>query len=43
VAKLTESMLALNQQSTILTEIGVKQWVKAERKDYLALLEYTGE
>jgi ABC-type phosphate/phosphonate transport system substrate-binding protein len=43
VAKLTDSMLALNQQSTILSEIGVKQWVKAERKDYLALLEYTGE
>jgi ABC-type phosphate/phosphonate transport system substrate-binding protein len=44
IARLTESMLAMNQQQpAILTEIGVKQWAKAERKDYLALLEYTGE
>lgn len=43
VARLTESMLAMNQQSSILSEIGVKQWARAERKDYLALLEYTGE
>lgn len=43
VAKLTESMLAMNTQAGILSDIGVKQWAKAERKDYLALLEYTGE
>jgi hypothetical protein len=27
----------------LLAEIGVKQWQKADRKEYLALLEYTGE
>lgn len=27
----------------LLSEIGVKQWAKADRKEYLALLEYTGE
>lgn len=44
VAKLTESLLAMNSQSTgILSDIGVKQWVKADRKEYVALLEYTGE
>ena len=44
VARLTDSMLAMNQASpAILTDIGVKQWAKAERQEYLALLEYTGE
>jgi ABC-type phosphate/phosphonate transport system substrate-binding protein len=44
VAKLTESLLAMNNQSAgILSDIGVKQWAKADRADYLALLEYTGE
>lgn len=44
VAKLTESLLAMNSQSAgILSDIGVKQWAKADRADYLALLEYTGE
>jgi hypothetical protein len=43
VARLTESMLAMNSQSGLLADIGVKQWVKAERKEYLALLDYTGE
>ena len=44
VAKLTESLLAMNSQSaSILSDIGVKQWAKADRADYLALLEYTGE
>jgi ABC-type phosphate/phosphonate transport system substrate-binding protein len=43
VARLTETMMAMNNQSGILSDIGVKQWVKAERKDYLALLDYTGE
>jgi ABC-type phosphate/phosphonate transport system substrate-binding protein len=44
VGKLTESLLAMNSQSSgILSEIGVKQWVKAERKEYLALLDYTHE
>jgi ABC-type phosphate/phosphonate transport system substrate-binding protein len=44
VARLTESLLAMNSQFTgILADIGVKQWVRASRPDYLALLEYTGE
>jgi hypothetical protein len=44
VARLTDSLLAMNSQSpTILADIGVKQWQKADRKDYLALLDYTGE
>jgi ABC-type phosphate/phosphonate transport system substrate-binding protein len=44
VAKLTDSLLAMNSQpGGILTDIGVKQWARAERKDYLALLDYTGE
>jgi ABC-type phosphate/phosphonate transport system substrate-binding protein len=45
VARLTESLLAMNPTATgpILAEIGVKQWVRADRKDYVALLEYTGE
>jgi ABC-type phosphate/phosphonate transport system substrate-binding protein len=43
VARLTESMLAMNSQSGIMADIGVKQWARADRKEYLALLEYTGE
>jgi ABC-type phosphate/phosphonate transport system substrate-binding protein len=44
VARLTESLLAMNRQSpAILADIGVKQWQKADRKDYLAVLDYTGE
>ena len=44
VARLTDSLLAMNSQSpAILADIGVKQWQKADRKDYLALLDYTGE
>jgi ABC-type phosphate/phosphonate transport system substrate-binding protein len=43
VAKLTDAMLAMNQQPEMLNEIGVKQWAKADRKDFLALLDYTGE
>jgi ABC-type phosphate/phosphonate transport system substrate-binding protein len=44
VAKLTESLLAMNSQSAgILSDIGIKQWVKADRREYLALLDYTGE
>lgn len=44
VAKLTESLLAMNSQSTgVLSEIGVKQWAKADKAEYLALLDYTGE
>jgi len=45
VARLTSSLLAMNGQASggLLSDIGVKQWAKAERKEYLALLEYTGE
>ena len=42
-ARLTETLLAMNNQPTLLAEIGVKQWQKADRAQYLALLEYTGE
>jgi hypothetical protein len=42
-ARLTETLLAMNNQPALLAEIGVKQWQKAERKEYLALLDYTGE
>jgi hypothetical protein len=41
--RLTESLLAMNGNPQLLAEIGVKQWQKADRKEYLALLEYTGE
>jgi len=41
--RLTESLLAMNGQPALLADIGVKQWQKADRKEYLALLEYTGE
>ena len=43
VARLTDSLLAMNGQSGMLSDIGVKQWARADRKEYLALLEYTGE
>ncbi|MES2939170.1 MAG: PhnD/SsuA/transferrin family substrate-binding protein [Pseudomonadota bacterium] len=44
VNKLADSMLAMNIQPTgLLSEIGVKEWARGERKEYLALLEYTGE
>jgi hypothetical protein len=43
VARLTESMLAMNSQSSLLADMGVKQWIRADRKEYLALLDYTGE
>jgi ABC-type phosphate/phosphonate transport system substrate-binding protein len=42
-ARLTETLLAMNSQPALLADIGVRQWQKADRKEYLALLEYTGE
>ena len=42
-ARLTETLLAMNGQPALLADIGVRQWQKAERKEFLALLEYTGE
>lgn len=41
--RLIETLMAMNAQPAMLAEIGVKQWQKAERKEFLALLEYTGE
>ena len=44
ISRLQDSLMAMNSQSAgIMTEIGVKQWVKADRKEYLALLDYTRE
>lgn len=43
VAKLTESLLAMNGQAGLLGDIGVKQWAKAEKAEYMALLDYLGE
>jgi ABC-type phosphate/phosphonate transport system substrate-binding protein len=44
VARLTDSLLAMNAQPAgMISEIGVKQWARADRKEYLALLDYTGE
>jgi ABC-type phosphate/phosphonate transport system substrate-binding protein len=31
------------QEADVLAPVGVKQWIKAERQEYLALLKYTGE
>jgi ABC-type phosphate/phosphonate transport system substrate-binding protein len=42
-ARLTETLLAMNAQPALLADIGVKQWQKADRKEFLALLQYTGE
>ena len=45
VARITDSLLAMNatHAGPLLADLGVKQWARADRKDYLALLEYTGE
>jgi len=44
VARMTESLLAMNTHSSaMLTELGVKQWARADKAEYLALLDYTGE
>ena len=44
ITKLTDALLAMNSQAGgLLSEIGVKQWARADRKDYLALLDYTRE
>ncbi|HSV83940.1 MAG TPA: PhnD/SsuA/transferrin family substrate-binding protein [Ramlibacter sp.] len=41
VAQLRNALLA--SPPDVLKSVGVKQWAAAERKDYLALLEYTKE
>jgi ABC-type phosphate/phosphonate transport system substrate-binding protein len=44
VLQLQAAFVAMTPQETdALAPIGVKQWVKAERQEYLALLKYTGE
>jgi ABC-type phosphate/phosphonate transport system substrate-binding protein len=44
VAQLREVFLSMNTQaSPVLAALGVKEWARAERQDYLALLDYTQE
>ena len=44
VAQLRTAILAMNTQAAdLMGSLGVKQWVGAERQDYLALLDYTKE
>ncbi|HSV35050.1 MAG TPA: PhnD/SsuA/transferrin family substrate-binding protein, partial [Ramlibacter sp.] len=44
VNQLREVLLSMNTQAApILAALGVKEWAKAERQDYLALLDYTKE
>ncbi|MGH8833051.1 MAG: PhnD/SsuA/transferrin family substrate-binding protein, partial [Polaromonas sp.] len=44
VRQLRETLLSMNTQApSVITALGVKEWVKAERQDYLDLLDYTKE
>ena len=44
VAQLRAGLLAMNTQAPqMLAALGIRQWVPAERQDYLALLDYTKE
>ncbi|OOG36759.1 phosphate/phosphite/phosphonate ABC transporter substrate-binding protein [Polaromonas sp. A23] len=44
VQQLREALFSMNTQaSPVLMGLGVKEWAKAERKDYLDLLDYTKE
>lgn len=44
VRQLQEDLLSMNTQATsIMATLGVKEWAKAERQDYLALLDYIKE
>ena len=41
-SQLRESLLAMNTNaSSVIGAIGIKQWAKAERQDYFALLDYS--
>jgi len=42
VTHLREALLA-NKAGDMMRSLGVKEWARAERKDYLALLDYTKE
>lgn len=44
VGRLTDVLMGMNTQAQgVIGAIGVKEWARAERKDYLALLDYTKE
>jgi hypothetical protein len=43
VEKLREAMMAMNAHAATMSQLGVKAWAPAERKDYLDLLAYTQE
>lgn len=44
VQQLREALLSMNTQaSPVLANLGVKEWARADRKDYLDLLDYTKE
>ena len=44
VAHLRDTLMSMNTQaSTVIAALGVKEWARAERKDYLDLLDYTKE
>lgn len=44
LAQLRAALLSMNAQAAgVLAALGIKQWVAAERQDYLALLDYTKE
>ena len=44
VHQLQDALMTMNTRETaILSALGIKEWAKAERKDFLALLDYTKE
>jgi len=44
VQQLRDVLLSMNTQAApVLGALGIKEWAKAERQDYLALLDYTKE
>jgi ABC-type phosphate/phosphonate transport system substrate-binding protein len=44
VAQLRDALLAMNSQAAhLMTSLGITEWARAERQDYLALLDYTKE
>ena len=44
VAQLRDALMAMNSQApAVMSGLGIKEWARAERQDYLALLDYTKE
>lgn len=44
VGQLRDALLAMNSQApSLMSALGVKEWARAERQEYLALLDYTKE